>query len=171
MTADEQQILENLRVAPPASMGLRKIWMTSVLVISGMALIHSPSVMLVGSLMTWQEEFLEMSGKIVFEMSDDEQIPAMTEAYLGWCLEKSEMGFRSFFDQLRSEESGTNEVVYKWSMTIIDVFFAEKVMLKISLTDSTVASALIRQGILPCSLISSMVGITTKALKSIAWHT
>ncbi|KAG1831132.1 hypothetical protein EV424DRAFT_1525877 [Suillus variegatus] len=71
-----------------------------------------------------------------------EQIPAMTEAYLEWCLEKSQMGFRSFFDRLRSEESGTNEAVDKWSMTIVDVFC-----------------------ILPCSPISPMVGITTEALE------
>ncbi|KAG1752813.1 hypothetical protein EDB19DRAFT_1824237 [Suillus lakei] len=54
-----------------------------------------------------------------------EQIPAMTEAYLEWCLEKSQMGFRSFFDRLHSEESGTNEAVDKWSMTIVDVFCKE----------------------------------------------
>jgi hypothetical protein len=46
----------------------------------------------------------------------------MTEAYLEWCLEKSQMGFRSFFDRLRSEENGTYKAVDKWSMTIVDVF-------------------------------------------------
>jgi hypothetical protein len=42
---------------------------------------------------------------------------------------------------------------------------AEKVVLTISSTDLTIASALIRQGILPCSPISPVVGITTEALE------
>ena len=53
-----------------------------------------------------------------------EQIPAMTDAYLIWSLEKSRMGFRSFFDQLSCEE--TNAKVDsnggQWSMTVIDAF-------------------------------------------------
>ncbi|KAG1796177.1 uncharacterized protein BJ212DRAFT_1450658 [Suillus subaureus] len=53
----------------------------------------------------------------------------------------------------------------EWAMTIIDVYFAEKVILKISPTDNTVASALVCQGVLPCSPISPVVGITTEALE------
>jgi Cu/Ag efflux protein CusF len=49
-----------------------------------------------------------------------EQIPAMTDAYLIWSLEKMKMGFRSFFD--RRDEM--NEVTDggQWTMTIIDSF-------------------------------------------------
>ncbi|KAG1869718.1 hypothetical protein C8R48DRAFT_746887 [Suillus tomentosus] len=42
---------------------------------------------------------------------------------------------------------------------------AEKVTLQILTTDRTIASALIRQGVLPCSPISPMVGITTEVLE------
>jgi len=63
MTADERRALETLRASPTSSLGLRKTQTTSVLVRSGMALIHSPSVMLVGSSMPWREKCLEMSGK------------------------------------------------------------------------------------------------------------
>ncbi|KAG1880790.1 hypothetical protein F4604DRAFT_1578517 [Suillus subluteus] len=90
------------------------------------------------------------------------QIPAMTDAYLGWSLEKSKMGHRSFFDQFHNEELDEGS---EWAMTVIDAFFAEKVILKISSTDHTVASALVRQGVLPCSPISPVVGITIEALE------
>ncbi|KAG1844785.1 hypothetical protein F4604DRAFT_1937342 [Suillus subluteus] len=90
------------------------------------------------------------------------QIPAMTDAYLGWSLEKSKMGHRSFFDQFHNEELDEGS---EWAMTVVDAFFAEKVILKISSTDHTVASALVHQGVLPCSPISPVVGITIEALE------
>ncbi|KAG1893159.1 uncharacterized protein F5891DRAFT_1131377 [Suillus fuscotomentosus] len=67
------------------------------------------------------------------------QIPAMTDAYLVWSLEKSRMGHRSFFDQ---SHKGELEDGSEWAMTIVD-----KVILKISSTDNTVASALVRQAL------------------------
>ncbi|KAG2358117.1 hypothetical protein BDR07DRAFT_1489879 [Suillus spraguei] len=64
----------------------------------------------------------------------NEQIQVMSEAYLIWSLEKSQKGFRNFFECLRSEE--TDEVIDfnagQWPVTVIDAFFAEKVILKIS---------------------------------------
>lgn len=42
---------------------------------------------------------------------------------------------------------------------------AEKVTLQILSTDRTIASALVRQGVFPCSPISPMVGITTEVLE------
>lgn len=47
------------------------------------------------------------------------QIPAMTDAYLVWSLEKSKMGHRSFFDQFHKEELDDGS---EWAMTIIDVY-------------------------------------------------
>ncbi|KAG0691985.1 hypothetical protein DFH29DRAFT_986014 [Suillus ampliporus] len=91
-----------------------------------------------------------------------EQIPAMTDAYLVWSLEKSKMGHWSFFDQFHDEEPNEGG---EWTMTVVDAFFAEKMILKISSTDHTIASALVRQGVLPCSPISLVVGITTEALE------
>lgn len=57
-------------------------------------------------------------------MAFNEQIPAMSEAYLSWSLEKSQKGFNNFFDRRRSEE--TNEVNDfdggQWPMTVVDAF-------------------------------------------------
>ncbi|KAG2034623.1 hypothetical protein BDR03DRAFT_869707 [Suillus americanus] len=47
-------------------------------------------------------------------------------------------------------------------MLIVD---AEKVSLRILPTDATIASALVRQGVMPCLPISPTVGITTEALE------
>jgi hypothetical protein len=46
-------------------------------------------------------------------------------------------------------------------MLIVD---AEKVAIQILPTDATISSALVRQGVMPCSPISPTVGITTEAL-------
>ncbi|KAG1781347.1 hypothetical protein EV702DRAFT_1193530 [Suillus placidus] len=97
----------------------------------------------------------------------NEQIPAMSDAYLLWSLEKSQKGFRNFFDRLRSEE--TDESIDfdggQWPMTVVDAFFAEKLLLKISSRDKTIASALVHQGLMPCSPISPAVGITLETLE------
>ncbi|KAG2029540.1 hypothetical protein BDR03DRAFT_1044137 [Suillus americanus] len=97
----------------------------------------------------------------------NEQIQVMSEAYIIWSLEKSQKGFKNFFDRLHSEE--TDEVIDfnggQWPVTVIDAFFAEKVILKISSTDHTIASALVRQGVMPCSPISPATGITSEALE------
>jgi len=54
----------------------------------------------------------------------NEQIQVMSEAYLIWSLEKSQKGFRNFFERLRSEE--TDEVIDfnagQWPVTVIDAF-------------------------------------------------
>ncbi|KAG1819866.1 uncharacterized protein BJ212DRAFT_1446161 [Suillus subaureus] len=97
----------------------------------------------------------------------NEQIPAMSEAYLLWSLEKSQKGFKNFFDHLHSEE--TEEVVDfdggQWPMMVVDAFFAEKLLLKISSRDKTIALALVHQGVMPCSPISPVVCITLETLK------
>jgi hypothetical protein len=53
-----------------------------------------------------------------------EQIPAMSDAYLVWSLQKTRMGFRGFYDQYRSEY--TNEMLDsdggEWPMTVVDAF-------------------------------------------------
>jgi hypothetical protein len=50
-----------------------------------------------------------------------EQIPALTDAYLVWSLEKSEMGFQSFFDRLKHEETDVKVDFNggQWSMTVV----------------------------------------------------
>ncbi|KAG2126322.1 hypothetical protein DEU56DRAFT_872938 [Suillus clintonianus] len=63
----------------------------------------------------------------------DAQLPAITEAYLEWSLQR-----------VRS---------------------AEKVTLTLKATDSFIASALVRQGVIPCSPISPSVAVTVDALE------
>ncbi|KAG1841143.1 hypothetical protein DFJ58DRAFT_666711 [Suillus subalutaceus] len=96
----------------------------------------------------------------------NEQIQIMSESYLIWSLEKSQKGFKSFYDRLRSEETEVTDLNGgQWPVTVVDAFFAEKFVLKISSTDRTIASALVRQGVMPCSPISPVAGITLEALE------
>ncbi|KAG1906182.1 uncharacterized protein F5891DRAFT_1125610 [Suillus fuscotomentosus] len=94
------------------------------------------------------------------------QLLAMTDAYLTWSLEKSKADFSGFFDRLQSEDTHLPESkpTGQWTINVIDVFYADKVTVKILSSDRTVASALVRQGVMPCLPISPTVGITTEAL-------
>ncbi|KAG1797356.1 uncharacterized protein HD556DRAFT_1267601 [Suillus plorans] len=93
-----------------------------------------------------------------------EQMVVMTDAYLVWSLTKCEDAFRGFFERLEKEGLGSDSNCGQWSISVIDVFYAEKVSLRILSTDATISSALVRQGVMPCSPISPTVGITTEAL-------
>ncbi|KAG1844376.1 hypothetical protein F4604DRAFT_1884456 [Suillus subluteus] len=64
----------------------------------------------------------------------------MTDVYLAWSLEKSEAGFRGFFNRLQSEDS-----------------YLE--------SGSTCGQWSINCGVVPCSPISPTVGITTEVLE------
>ncbi|KAG2360381.1 hypothetical protein BDR07DRAFT_1452009 [Suillus spraguei] len=91
----------------------------------------------------------------------NEQIQVMSEAYLIWSLEKSQKGFRNFFERLRSEETDEMHFVshlrclLSYGFNVICCTVAEKVILKISSTDHTIASAMVRQ----------VAGITSEALE------
>lgn len=54
----------------------------------------------------------------------NEQVPAMSEAYLLWSLEKSQKGFKNFFDRLRSEETDEADDLNgsQWPMMVVDAF-------------------------------------------------
>ncbi|KAG1834285.1 hypothetical protein DFJ58DRAFT_719367 [Suillus subalutaceus] len=78
-----------------------------------------------------------------------EQMPVMTDTYLAWSLAKSKEEFKSFSERL---ERNSARDCGEWSISVIDVFYA------------TISSALVRQGVMPCSPISPTVGITTEAL-------
>ncbi|KAG2357549.1 hypothetical protein BDR07DRAFT_1453047 [Suillus spraguei] len=90
-----------------------------------------------------------------------EQMPVMTDAYLAWSLAKSKEEFKSFFERL---ERNLAQDCGEWSISVIDIFYAEKVTLQILPTDTTISSALVRQGVMLCLPISPTVGITTEAL-------
>ncbi|KAG1818415.1 hypothetical protein EV424DRAFT_1347679 [Suillus variegatus] len=76
------------------------------------------------------------------------QLLAMTNVYLTWTLEKFKADFSGFFDQLKSEDTHLPESkpTGQWTINVINVFYADKVTVKILSSDRTIASALIRQG-------------------------
>ncbi|KAG2104996.1 hypothetical protein BD769DRAFT_1630812 [Suillus cothurnatus] len=96
-----------------------------------------------------------------------EQMPVMTDAYLAWSLAKSKEEFKSFFERLQNKDLESNSAwdCGEWSISVIDVFYAEKVTAEILPTDTTISSVLVHQGVMPCSPISPTVGITMEALK------
>ncbi|KAG0708391.1 hypothetical protein DFH29DRAFT_1045059 [Suillus ampliporus] len=97
----------------------------------------------------------------------DAQLPAITEAYLEWSLQRVRSGTRpGFFHQMAKDaltEVGADSG--SWTATIVDLFCAEKVTLTLKATDSFIASALVRQGVIPCSPISPSVAVTVDALE------
>ncbi|KAG1862841.1 hypothetical protein DFJ58DRAFT_839350 [Suillus subalutaceus] len=53
----------------------------------------------------------------------NEQIQIMSESYLIWSLEKSQKGFKSFYDRLRSEETEVTDLNGgQWPVTVVDAF-------------------------------------------------
>ncbi|KAG2030173.1 hypothetical protein BDR03DRAFT_987260 [Suillus americanus] len=109
----------------------------------------------------WQDESKEMGFGDVLDGTEPLPISHaggdfwnMNQAfavYLAWSLEKSEAGFKSFYDRLQSEDSYLES--------------AENVTLNILSADRTIASALVCQGIVPCSPISPTVGIMMEVLE------
>ncbi|KAG1775054.1 hypothetical protein EV702DRAFT_1199651 [Suillus placidus] len=79
-----------------------------------------------------------------------EQLPVITDAYLAWSLAKCK---EHFFERLEREDGLESGSDYgQWPISVIDVFYA------------TISTAIVRQGVMPCSPISPTVGITTEAL-------
>ncbi|KII93196.1 hypothetical protein PLICRDRAFT_383096 [Plicaturopsis crispa FD-325 SS-3] len=93
------------------------------------------------------------------------QMDALVDAYLVWSLDRAENHDAGFFTRLAdwtrdaSADSGCTEV------TVVDIFTVKKISLPILPTDRYVASAFVRQGVMPCSPIAPTVGITTDALE------
>ncbi|KAH7904826.1 hypothetical protein BJ138DRAFT_1119044 [Hygrophoropsis aurantiaca] len=97
----------------------------------------------------------------------DQQLPELTDGYLNWSLNRSKAGKKSFFEEFRRDE---NDVINdansgQWPIKVIDVICAEAVTIKIIPSDVFIASALTRQGLIPCSPISPTVAITIDALE------
>ncbi|KAG1860363.1 hypothetical protein F4604DRAFT_1882611 [Suillus subluteus] len=79
------------------------------------------------------------------------------------CIHRDHVLHRNvaFTEQIPTIKQGWASEVFMINITVI----AEKVLLQISSTDHTITSALVRQGVLPCSLISPAMGITMEALE------
>ncbi|KAG2362677.1 hypothetical protein BDR07DRAFT_1451032 [Suillus spraguei] len=178
MTANERKALEGLRNPPTFPPGVDEDFEDLNFnfgdVCDGTDTL--PSAMLVGSSKTWREVLWVKSGDCEVQRIDNrtrhdrvlrrnvafnEQIQVMSEAYLIWSLEKSQKGFRNFFERLHSEETDEMHFVshlrclLSYGFNVICCTVAEKVILKISSTDHTIASAMVRQ----------VAGITSEALE------
>ncbi|KAH7923679.1 hypothetical protein BV22DRAFT_1105986 [Leucogyrophana mollusca] len=94
------------------------------------------------------------------------QMPSCTDGYMQWSVERGEE-FRGFFEERRRRDGLPGPDVNSGSISIkvVDLFSAEKVSLIILPTDDFITSALVRQGVVPCSPISPVVGITIDALE------
>ncbi|KAG1791005.1 hypothetical protein EV424DRAFT_1549531, partial [Suillus variegatus] len=104
----------------------------------------------------------------------DRQMPALTKAYLDWHLSISnatsgDCRFFAHHKNTSQARENTAEINGSIQIKVVDVFCAEKVPLTILSTDSFIASALVRQGIIPSSPISPTTGSTVQALK--LYHT
>ncbi|KAH7904896.1 hypothetical protein BJ138DRAFT_1138426 [Hygrophoropsis aurantiaca] len=95
------------------------------------------------------------------------QLNALTHAYLEWSLAHAENGIRGFFDSspanINTGAHGTDSG--HTTVRIVDIFCAGDATLSILTTDSFIASALVRQGVIPCSPITPNVAITIGALE------
>ncbi|KAG2135775.1 hypothetical protein DEU56DRAFT_737641 [Suillus clintonianus] len=95
----------------------------------------------------------------------DKQMLALTCAYLDWHMGKGTSDGRGFFFHYRDDSHRTLDVnAGTIPVQVVDVFYAERLPLTILSTDAFIASALVRQGVVPCSPISPSTGVTMEAL-------
>ncbi|KAI5994764.1 hypothetical protein EDD15DRAFT_2195896 [Pisolithus albus] len=97
----------------------------------------------------------------------DQQLPALTQAYLCWSYTWTKGKSREYFP--KSADDGNS--VTSWTLHVIDVYRAEKVTFSVWASDSFITSALMHQGIVPCSPIHPTAAVTIGLLElfRIAW--
>ncbi|KAG2126569.1 uncharacterized protein EDB93DRAFT_1273720 [Suillus bovinus] len=96
----------------------------------------------------------------------DNQMPVLVHAYLDWHLTNSATNGQGFFShRAAAAHQGTMDInAGSIAVKVVDMFYAEKVPLMILPTDLFLASALVHQGVIPCSPISPSTGITIESL-------
>ncbi|KAG2058448.1 hypothetical protein BDR06DRAFT_968459 [Suillus hirtellus] len=95
----------------------------------------------------------------------NQQMPVLVNAYLIWSFNCAKEGVRSFFKVHQHSDPPSDPNSGTWNIRVIDTYYAENISLTIESLDHFVASALVHQGIVPCSPISPSVGITVDALE------
>ncbi|KAI6023100.1 hypothetical protein BKA83DRAFT_4493227 [Pisolithus microcarpus] len=91
----------------------------------------------------------------------DQQLPALTQAYLDWSYTWAKERSKEYFP--KPEDGGGSAT--SWTLRIIDVYCVEEVTLGVQVTDHFITSALIRQGVIPCSPIHPTAAVTFGALE------
>ncbi|KAH7905207.1 hypothetical protein BJ138DRAFT_1018025 [Hygrophoropsis aurantiaca] len=94
------------------------------------------------------------------------QMDELTDAYLQWSLASAESGIRGFFESHQVNTTGTHDVnAGQTTVKVVDIFCAGNATLSVLSTDSFIASALVRQGVIPCSPITPNVAISIGGLE------
>ncbi|KAF9232688.1 hypothetical protein BU15DRAFT_90591 [Melanogaster broomeanus] len=91
------------------------------------------------------------------------QMHALIDSYIRWSHDQEQTNGRSAFEGM--DQADIDAGAERWKVHVVDVFRAEEVICTIKPNDSYIASALIRQGLMPCSPISPTTAITINALE------
>ncbi|KIK17769.1 hypothetical protein PISMIDRAFT_14853 [Pisolithus microcarpus 441] len=91
----------------------------------------------------------------------NQQLPALTQAYLDWSYTWAKERSKEYFP--KPKDGGSSATL--WMLRIIDVYCMEEVTLGMWATDHFITSALICQGVIPCSPIHPMAAVTFGALE------
>ncbi|KAI6001444.1 hypothetical protein EDD15DRAFT_2361851 [Pisolithus albus] len=91
----------------------------------------------------------------------DQQLPALTQAYLDWSYTWMKGKSKEYFPESADDGSSATS----WTLHVIDVYRAEKVTLGLRASDLFITSALMRQGVVPCSPIHPTAAVTIGALE------
>ncbi|KAI6125002.1 hypothetical protein EDD16DRAFT_1763245, partial [Pisolithus croceorrhizus] len=91
----------------------------------------------------------------------DQQLPALTQAYLDWSYTWTKGKSKEYFP--KSADNGSSAT--SWTLHVIDVYRTEKVTFGMWASDLFITSALMRQGVVPCSPIHPTAAVTIGALE------
>ncbi|KAF9245372.1 hypothetical protein BU15DRAFT_71119 [Melanogaster broomeanus] len=88
---------------------------------------------------------------------------ALIDSYIRWSHDQGQTNGRSAFEGV--DQADIDAGAERWKVRVVDVFRAEEVICTIKPNDSYITSALIHQGLMPCSPISPTTAITINALE------
>ncbi|KAI6103353.1 hypothetical protein EDD16DRAFT_1696251 [Pisolithus croceorrhizus] len=99
----------------------------------------------------------------------DQQLPALTQAYLDWSYTWTKGKSKEYFPKSADDDNHAPS----WTLHVIDVYShcfgdpvgAEKVTFGMWASDLFITSALMRQGVIPCSPIHPTAAVTIGALE------
>ncbi|KAI6145586.1 hypothetical protein BKA82DRAFT_4330608 [Pisolithus tinctorius] len=110
-----------------------------------------------------QNDQAERIGNRIIRRSQafDLQMPALTRSYLEWNHAQASMPARGHFaERVEAEDLGNGSSAGTWRVHVVDMFRGP-----LYADDSYIASALVRQGFMPCSPIRPSVAIMINALE------
>ncbi|KAI6126083.1 hypothetical protein EDD16DRAFT_1690754 [Pisolithus croceorrhizus] len=106
-------------------------------------------------------ELTDLAQELLGELFKDQQLPALTQAYPDWSYTWTKERSKEYFPKFNDDSSSAA----LWMVHVIDVYCAEKVTLGVWATDHYITSALICQGVIPCSPIHPTTAVTFRVLE------